>query len=405
MTTPSSDDITVTTATQTEAEVRASLDAPAVTPPVEKPAVPPVEKPAEKPAVVAATPEAEADSDRPDPEVSEAARTLRKSRLSEKVARIDGDIQLYEDNIRRLGGQVPPFVPREYPNPQAKIDHLTRRRHELLEQTNRLLRTPPRREPEVPKPAADPNAAKPATGELVEPKFEFQTWEQYQVQHPEADYTEYTDARTDARYAWNEGVRQAKASHAADQQRATERDTQRATAFSEMEQHAATYKAAHPEFDTRLTDLGAHLLAQGGASMENGAITFGAKWSSVRDLLYRTPKEVAPVLDYLATHPDDVARLLRAPTPADLHDTVAEIRFTVRAAAPAAPASAAAPAVAAPAAVVPAAPPKPTTAAPAPLEPVSGTAQSTRTLQQLADDSENADDYIALRRRELRATG
>lgn len=399
------DDITVTTATQSEADVRAQLGEK----PAEKPA-PPAAPAAGTPVAAAAatTPEQEADSARPDPEVSEAARTLRQSRLSEKVKRLKDDTGLYEDNIRRMGGTVTPMDARQYANPQAEIDHWTRRRHELLQQTNRLLRQP-RREPAAP-PAPAAATTRPAATAAVaaEPTFAFPSWEEYQATHPEADYVQYTDERSDARDSWKDGVRQATATHTAEKAATEARDRSRATALTEMEHDAETYRSRHPDFDTHLDALAAHLITQGGAAIDdNGQLVFGFKWQAARDLLYRTPKEVAPVLDYLATHPAEVARLVQAATPADVFDTVAEIRFTVRSAQAAAPApAAAAAAAAAPPVATVTEPPKPTTAAPAPLEPVSGTAQSTRSLHQLADDSENVDDgYRETRSAQLRRTG
>lgn len=369
------DDITVTTATRTEDEVRASLGVPA-----EKKDEPPADD-TKTPEPPAATPELEdeADSDAPDPEVSEAARRLRMGRADVRKTRLRDDITLYEDNIRSLGGTVPPPLDKkDYANAQAEIDALSRRKNELLREFNKTLKAKPAApaapRPQPPaRPAAPPAAGDPkAAADPNQPTFAFESFDEWQATHPDKDYTDYTDARSDARYDHN---RRVDAYHAEQTARVqAERD-----AVTTVESAIDTFKAAHPNYDEvtsacNLDALGPNRLQVFRAAMLREGVNAPA-------LLY-----------HLATHPTEVARLAETQTPVDLLAVIGELRYAARTSAPAA--SAAAPAA-------PAAPAKPVTSAPAPMRPVGGSATPTRTAAEAAADTDDADEYIARRLREL----
>lgn len=372
---PQDDTITVTTATQTEAEVRSSLGLPAAEPEV------PSKEPAAAEAV-AITPEVEADSPKPDAEVSEAARKLRGNRISERRSRLQADNQLYEDTVRRLGGAVEPFVAREYANPQAEIDALSRRRNLLLAETNRLLRIAP---PNVPAQPKQPATEQPAAD--AAPKFTFPSFEQYIVEHPDESHEQYMDARTDARMAWNREQEAARFQKTQAEQAKTAAQQKYQKAFAEHQDHTEKYRADHPDYDAKLT-----------------GVTFNCDPNLATDIhgLILDAGAAGPaILDYLADHRADLDRLLAVQNPQQLLRTFGaiEAKATSQTAAPAAPAQE--PPAPRPVAAAPAA--KPVTDAPAPVEAVRGGAQTTRSLQSLADDSEDADAYIKERQRQRKA--
>lgn len=372
---PSDTDITVTTATAGEAEVRAALGEKAETPVDGKKAV--------EAAPIAAT-EGESDDDvdgaKPDAEASEAGRTLRRNRTAERVTRLQSDIELYEDNIRRLGGTVTAFEKKTYDNPQAEIDAFSKRRNALLVDFNKILKNPPARREEPP--ARRPAAAAPAKpAEATAPTFEFPTFEAWQAKHPEADYTVYADARTDARFAFNRDQDAATAATAAAERASVE-------AVTNFKSAVDTFKVDHDDYDARTSAIS---LAQ-----YEGLPTLAAFQRS----LLREGKNGPPILYYVAQHTDELHSLLTARTPAEFLESFGVLKHVVRSAT-AQPASAAAAVSAEPAR--PAAPAKPAaspkTSAPAPLETVRGSATTTRTLQSIADDDEDADAYIEARRR------
>lgn len=369
------DDITVTTATRTEDEVRTALGVP-----VEKKTdAPPVdEKKADEPPAATPELEEEADSDAPDPDVSEAARKLRSGRADVRKTRLRDDITLYEDNIRALGGKVPaPLEKKEYANAQAEIDALARRRNELLREFNKTLKAKPAK-PAVAAPPARPAApvaadGQPAAADPNAPTFEFPSFDDWQAKHADKDYTDYQDARTDARHDFNRRVDAYHADQAAQVQ-------QQRDAVTTVESAIETFKVEHPDYDEvtsacNLDALGPHRL------------------NVLRAAMLREGANAPALLYHLATNPTEVSRLAETRTPADLLAAVGEIRFAARTPAPAAAAPAAA--------VAPAPPAKPITRAPAPMQTVGGSATPTRTAADAANDTEDADEYIARRHREL----
>lgn len=360
------DAITVTTATRSEAEVREGLGLEGAKPVVPAAAAAAGADAATKPDAAAL--EQEADSEKPDPEISEAARTLRKGRADARKAKIQTEIS----------------------------EHVARRekaREEADREEARLrdLKKPPAER----KPDAD--AAKPnADGKSAAKKFEFPTWEQWQTDHPDDDYTEYNDARTDARYAFNRDADR-------EVEQAREQERQTTDAFARADQHQKTFIETHPDYEEKLKGLD---LKQYGVEVVDGVIVKAPQqFIGLQRLLLRAGEAGPGILYYLADHPDDVARLLdRTTGPADLLETWGEVKYAARAAAtvkqPPAAAAAATEEKPAAAAAGPAA--KPRTSAPAPLTEVPGGSSVHRTPQQLSEEAgEDADAYIAVRQPNL----
>lgn len=353
------DAITVTSATQTEDEVRASFGQPAADPP---PA--PVAAPASA-APDAAALDQEADGPKPDAEVSEAARTLRRSRADQRKAKIQGE-----------------------------INDLTRTREHERSELERERRERAAAAP--PKPASAPAAVAPAPAAAdAAPKFAFPDFDTWQAAgHPDDDYDAYTDARSDARDAWREGVKKATAAH--EEKTRLETETQRADA-TRVEQfiaHEATYEAAHADYREVLKRVAIPMMADPatGKAVEAPIVR------PFKDLLFRTGDKAPQILYFLGNNPADAERLFASTNPASLIEHFTEIKLkATQALSPAA-------APAAGLTLVPPRPSKPVTDAPAPLEAVPGGAHHTPSLQQLAEDSEDADAYIA-RRKQQNATG
>lgn len=379
------DSITVTTATRSEDEVRASLG-------VEKPAAEAVETPAGEetpPEKVAKTAgeevEAdpviaqEADSAKTDQEVSDAARTLRQSRLGKKTSRLDADIALYEDNVKRLGGKPKAFEKRAYANGQAEIDHKTRHRHELLEQFNTILKTPPAK----PAASAPPPPAPPvARTDGKAPEFKYPTWEQYQVEHPEAEYTEYVDARSDAREAFKRQI-------TTSEEQITARKTWEADAVKTFTTSVESFKADHADYDDATKVIELEKLG-----FDPDRISF------FRHLVLRDGANAPASLYFLAqpANREYLDRMLQVSNPADFSALWGEIRYAARV-------SFATPPASREAAKPTEAEAKPRTSAPAPLSAPQGSATHTRSLQTIAEeDGEDADSYIAERNRTNPAT-
>lgn len=369
-------DVTVTSATQSVAEVQRDLGI------VEPPA--PVD--AAIPAAVAAVPDAdpdleqEADSDRPDTQLSDAGRALRANRLDTRVRKLKDDITLYEDTIRSAGGTPKAPEVRLYANPQAELDHLTRIKHDRMEEVNKALRAKPLVAAAPPVAVAPPPAAAPVAPLAAAPPvktFTFETFEQWQEQHPDGDFVGYTMALNTAQWGFFQKQ--------ADDDRHQKAEAARySEGLTKAQASVASYKATHPDYEAHVSTL-----------------RWDPESPQVRDLhglLIDHPEDAPAVLDYLGTHPEAVAQILTANAQSKLYMAFASIQTEVRLAAKAASISGGTP----PAAVVPSAPAPvaaaaPVTDAPAPATQVKGGAAHTRTLQQIADDGEDADAYIAAR--------
>ena len=144
----------------------------------------------------AVSPDQEADSSRPDPDVSEAARQLRRSRLDERKKVI-----------------------------QAEISELVRQRNDL------------RREARASAPAAPPP---PAFDPGLPP--EIASWDGYSATHPAATYEDFTDARIDYR-----------AERKVESRLAAERAAYHTQVIAQTyASRADAYAAEHPDFQEAL---------------------------------------------------------------------------------------------------------------------------------------------------------
>lgn len=390
------DTIDVTSATATEDEIRAALGGePEVeAKPAKKAVVPPTEAETDEGDDV----DLEDDGDAPvvvkpvakvaAPQTEEEKQQLAKERkIADRKRRLATDNATYEDNVRRLGGTVPTFIKRKYANPQAEIDHLSRHRHEVLNELNRVLRDGAKPQPQAATVDKTPAAGdKPAGDKTPEAKkFTFPTWDQYQVDHPDAEYTEFVDARSDARddFKKTAEAESKKAETDAAQRAEFERTVQ--SQIAAQAQHVETFAEAYPDFEEKVA-----------------AVTFEQNlptYSIVANLLRQAGADCPKVLYYLADHPQDVTRLKNAKSLLATVQTFGEITYAARLAFPdveaeheaddeieEAPKKAAA---------------RPSTNAQPPTSRVRGRSTPTKTLQDLADESDDADEYIARRTREL----
>lgn len=312
---------------------------------------------------------------------SDAGRVLADARSTKRIERLKGDTALYTDTLTRLGVRLPEFTARTYGKPTDEIDHLSRHRYELLEALNGHLKAkPPAPRPQAPAQPARQTVAEtrptPAPAPEAPKPFKFESWDEYQVSHPDAEFTEYSDARSDARDAHKEEQRRV-------QNETTQRETrQREEAArvegeqSALERHVDAYEQANPGFNERLktVDIG---------DEANPAFAI------VKRLVRESGEKAGPILDYLAGHPEDATRLMGSRSAGEVVMTFGEISYAARLP------KAQAPAEGQPAATrVPTA--RPSTNAPAPIARVPGTASPSQTLAQLADnDDDDADAFIA----------
>lgn len=374
------DDITITSATVGPEEIRRQLGVPEPEPTAEELATREAQEDAQADEDDAATENGE----RPKPTTaSEAGRILSQSRRDDsRRTRIKEDIDLYAENIVKLGGTVPVAKVEDYGgNKQREIDAMTRRRHELNKQLNGLLKAKPAA-PRPVAPPAPPRAVTPPPADGVKPPappaapvFTFESWDKYQETHPEAEYDDYRDAREDARGEFRR----------LNEARQTQRQQYDAGIQAALDQHhqaAESFKAATPDFDAKTE-----------------AIKLNPKLPSFQALqmsVLRAGADGPKILYYLANNPEMVQRLEGSPSREAFIETFTEAKL-------AALRPTGSPAVAA----APAAVPKNT--APAPLTPVAGGATTARSLKSLAEVDDDADAYIEARQRQqkqgLRRTG
>jgi hypothetical protein len=341
------DGITVTTATQTPEQVRANFG---IEPPAEeKPPVAAVAAVAEPTAEA----ELEAELDKQEPPKADETpdqRTARRSRATKQI--------LKQISLRKAA---------EERATKAETENAT------LRQAAKAA-TPPTLGDGTKKPDDATAAAIPAA-----PEFTFPTWEEWSTKNPDAEYHQYTDARTDARYAFNDHQRQAEETRT--------RDTaKRKEGFDALKAHEAAFTTDHPDYDDVIATISI-------AGVDPSLIV------DLQALLVKSGVAAPGINYFLGKNPDEAQRLLRSANRAAMTETFGEIKYAAKAQSVAQPA--AEPAAAAP--VRPAA--KPATNAPAPVSETRGAATSTRTTQQLAEDDDDADAYIAARTRELRAAG
>lgn len=251
--------------------------------------------------------------------------------------------------------------------------------------------TPPPTSPG--QPGAAPAAASPAA---TEPVFAFPSWEKYQETHPDADYPAYVDARTDARYQFNDTQR----AQTAFREESVRQTKQQFARIGTAEQ---TFKAEHADYD----EVTSKVQMVGTRDDKGNFIPAPATQALQGELLKLGDK--APLVNYwLGQYPEDALALMTAATPLVFLEKFAEVKLMatgVLTSTPAAPAAKAPPAAAAATTddtLVETRPVKPATRAPAPIAPTRGGAGTSRTLHDF-DDTEDADDYIASRRQGLDA--
>lgn len=358
-------DITVTSATQSEEAVRAHFE-PAEKPAGEGAAADKTEKPdanakketVAKPAAVAKpeekAAEAEADSDKPDEQVSEAARTMRRNRLDVRKSQFQKEI----DDLRRTKGDL-----------EREITRL------------RESSTPPKPAAPAADGKKDDTTPRPAD---AAPEFKFPSFEEWQ-ELPGNDakaFADYTDARTDARYEFNERQRDARVSREQAATAARER-------AREFKAHEDTFRTTHSDYDDAL-----------GAVAISDEQLASPQWKDLKQLVAQAGKVGPAVMYHLAKSAEDLALLLASRSRSDLLQEFGAIRREVSRAATAA-AAGETPAGDKPAGDKPVAavtpPPKPHSSAPAPVTPVTGGAAPGRTLSSIAEDSDDADAYIESR--------
>lgn len=383
------DDIEVTTATQTVEEVQKTIDATA--------------------AVVAGKKDEQPPAEPTDAELQSARAAGRK-----------------EDEAAGLDAEVLDEIDKLEPPPAKKIETQGERRARIGRQTKKVLKEislrrkaegerdgyrtqldaanqkiqeltggkPPEKTAAPGKTGAEP----PAAGTAATGKFDFPTFEAWQEKNPDGDFTQYTDERTDARYAFNERKREATEQGKVQETRTKEIfDTVGVSEKSFIEQHAD-----YEEVCSKVKLVGEDREIDG----QKVFVPSGGTVALQRALLRLGPDK-APVMNYyLGQHPDEAEALMRAPSPEVFLEMFGETRFkalqasTSAAAVPAG--DSAKPAAAAATAATPAKPAKPTPAAPDPLAAVRGSHTPQRTAADISDDDgEDADGYIEKRKAEL----
>lgn len=382
--------IDVMTATATEDEVRAALAPPAVED--KKPAKAVADKPAEE----AKADDLEPDDVEGDEEVAvvppaksteDTVRLAKERKVADRKQRLVADNTMYADTVRRMGGNVPVFIKRKYANPQAEIDHLSRYRHDLLTETNRVMREGGTTvKPTAEKP--QPQAEKPAEKTQEPKKFAFKTWEQYQEENPDADFTDYTDARSDARDVFKEEQRQASLKADGETRAKTEFETRVKNESAAQMAHVEAFTERYPDFQEKTA-----------AVKVDDRSPF---YPLVANLLRQAGADCPKVMYYLADRPEDVTRLMNAASVVAAIETFGELKYAARLAYP--DTDTTSDAEIDDEAPVPL--PKKTAArastnASTPLSGVRGRTTTTQSLQDLADEDDDADKYIARRTREL----
>lgn len=305
--------------------------------------------------------EQEADSPKPDADISEAGRRLRANRSDVRKAKI-----------------------------QAEIDGLTKEKHktrtEIDAERAELARLKTEREA-LTRPAGTPATTPETPAVPAAPTFKFSTWEEWQEKHPDSSFTDFTDERSDARDVWKEDQRQQAAEQDQARQREEQRQAQRTEAVTAIQRSTETFKATHADFDEVVNGIEIDMRKPQAVDLQSALID---------------AKDATPAIQYfLGTHQDELDKLLAAPTRSAFNRLFGQIELkATQASAPAGETRREAPA--APPAPAPVAH-SPVTNAPAPMAPLGGGAATSRSLQAIAADSENADAYIAIRKQQTRA--
>lgn len=337
---PAAPDITVTSTTQTEEQLRAEngLEPENV---VESP---PAEKSAEQLEIDAADAELQQEVDKVEPpKADETAdeKRLRQSRGTKKI--------LTEIARRKQAEDA-----------KTKADE----RADAAERELRTLRTSPTPKPT---PGHKPDAPT-ADGTDSAPKFAFPTFDEYQETNPDADLRDFTIALNNAQWEFN--TARATERHAADAAVASQRarKTTYATATTE-------FTAEHPDYVEALKAI----VMPPDLDREKGIRD--PRVDDLEDLVLKSGKDGPKVLYYLGKHPEEAARLFDAETPRELTLVFGELRYAAKTSLAAAP--------------IPGPLTKPKPRAPAPISETPGEHKTERTLQEIAEDGEDADAYIA----------
>lgn len=377
------DTITIESATATPEEMAASLAADAGTPAGEvSPPEPEDATPAEPPApavapvaepptpAVAAASEFEQKIDELDPPLPNETKEQRAARMSRGEKRILGLLSRAKTSETQLD--------------QARTE-LAR------------LKTAP--------PAATQPGAATEPAKVTVPAFSFDTWDAYSEKHPESSYEDWLDARGDARETWKADKHRIETEVETRERLTREIATELQTRDARRRQHVDDFRVEHPEYD--------------------------AVVATARDL--PLPPAMADAIDeqgplgpaivlHLAQHRDEHLKIVRlswtkqgaaierlaetlSGTPPVA--TTPSAQATAPAATPATPSAAASPSPGTGRPAIPraATPSRPLSDAPAPTTEVVGGAQPTRSLQQLAADGDDADQYIIERQRQRRELG
>ncbi len=193
-------------------EARPNLDAASPASAAPAPPIDAMTPTAPAPAAQAATAAAEANSVIPDAEVSEAARTLRKNRVEERKARIQGE-----------------------------INELVAQRNRIRDELARAPRVPPSAvadvKPSTERPAGDPSDPEP-------------TLASFQAAHP--DHPDPYAGVIEARLDWKLRQRDRQVDATRQRQQADDRFTRDLSTF---DTRAAALRASHSDFDAIVSDL------------------------------------------------------------------------------------------------------------------------------------------------------
>lgn len=348
------DDITVTTATQSEAEVRAHFgvkDDEKVTP-ADGDKKTDEGKKAEPAAAVV-------DGEEEAPTANETAEQ-RAARESRNKTRGEKRVESFEQKIARLR--------REQGDLERDIDS---KKKQLAAPAAAPVTTP------------TPGGEKKPDAKADERTFAFPKWEEWQKQpgNEDKDFEDYTDARTDARYTFNDT-------------QARERDA-RARYVAQRQEEVTRFKSHEDAFRKDHADYDAVLAAV--------PLIEGPAVAVIQRLLAKQGDLAPAILYHLGQHPDDATRLMTAPSPEVLLEEFGALKHIVKAGLSTSPAGAdkgggtPAPDAATKPAPAAAAPSKPVSDAPAPVSQLPGGASPGRTLQHIAEEDDDADAYIEKR--------
>lgn len=349
------DGITITTATQTDEQLRANLGLAPPEPTAEEVAAQAAADQAARAAIL--DPDLDAQIDKVEPPAKDETleqRTERRTRSQKKIIKEIALRKQAEDETARLRAENADLRSKVAP-PPAGGD---------------------------PKKAGAPNAAEqPATD-----VFKFPTFAEYQEQHPEAEWEEYSDARSDARYEWKGQQETAKAA-------ATQQDSASRATYDAIGAAVEAFKSEYGDYERMVDSFVTPKEADGKTPTQQ--VVYLSKL-----VAQEAPERVGPTLYWLANHPKVATALMEAKDLGAMLKGFGAVQAHVDTWLEAETAKKASGAPAAKAVTT-----KPVPKAPVPLKEVKGQAEHTRTAAEIAEDDEDADAYIAKRTAEQRAAG